>query len=114
MARRQRGHQPDVVRITTAPVSRSADIRHREVRYVVSMVIRTLCFVAAIIVGPGLGLHWLMWVLIAASFFLPYIAVVMANSASPMIDEPDLEPPRPQFPVLRAPEQHRPDDGQDP
>jgi hypothetical protein len=31
-----------------------------------------------------------------------------------MIDEPDLEPPRPQFPELRAPEQHRPDDGQDP
>ncbi|HET9499363.1 MAG TPA: DUF3099 domain-containing protein [Marmoricola sp.] len=107
MARRQRRHDPDVVRITTAPVSRRADIRHREVRYVVSMTIRTLCFIGAVVAGPGFGLHWLMWVLIAASFFLPYIAVVMANTASPMIGA-DLDEPVHQFPELEHPDRKDP------
>jgi hypothetical protein len=66
----------DAVRITTAPTSRAADIRRRQRRYVISMTIRTVCFVAAVAVGPG----WLRWVLIAAALFLPYVAVVMANA----------------------------------
>jgi hypothetical protein len=55
---------------------------HRQKRYMISMGIRTLCFVAAVVVGPG----WLRWVLVAGAFVLPYIAVVMANSASPRIE----------------------------
>ena len=63
------------VSITSARISKSADIRTREVRYLISMGIRTACFVAAIIVdGP------LRWILIAAAFVLPYFAVVMANA----------------------------------
>ena len=66
----------DAVRITTAPARRSADIAARQRRYAISMTIRTICFVAAVAVGPG----WLRWVLIAAAIFLPYVAVVMANA----------------------------------
>ena len=78
----RRAHGAEVVRITTAPESPGQDMAHRQKRYMISMGIRTLCFVGAIAVGQG----WLRWVLVAAAFVLPYIAVVMANSASPRID----------------------------
>jgi len=70
--------EPEAVRITTAPRSRRDDIAGRQRRYVISMTIRTVSFVAAVLVGPG----WLRWVLIAAALLLPYIAVVMANAAT--------------------------------
>ena len=53
------------------------------------MAIRTLCFVGAVMVGPG----WLRWVLVVGAFILPYVAVVMANSASPRIEGADLVQP---------------------
>jgi hypothetical protein len=65
----------DPVRITTASRPRSEDIRGREKRYLISMGIRTLCFILAVVF---MG-HWVMWVLLAASFFLPTIAVIVAN-----------------------------------
>jgi hypothetical protein len=58
---------------------------HRQKRYIISMSIRTICFVAAIVVGPG----WFRWVLVAGAFVLPYVAVVMANSASPRVPGTD-------------------------
>jgi hypothetical protein len=81
MARDQHADR-GAVRITTASASREKDIAARQRRYVISMTIRTLCFVAAIVVGPGV----LRWVLIAAALVLPYIAVVMANAASSKSD----------------------------
>jgi hypothetical protein len=71
------------VRITTAAASRDDDIRARQRRYLFSMGIRTVCFVAAVIVGEG----WVMWVLIVAALLLPYVAVVMANAASSKSDD---------------------------
>jgi hypothetical protein len=82
MVSRRRAHGAEVVRITTAPETPGQDMAHRQKRYMISMGIRTLCFVGAIAVGQG----WLRWVLVAAAFVLPYIAVVMANSASPRVD----------------------------
>jgi hypothetical protein len=72
----------DAVRITTASSSASEDIARRQRRYVFSMSLRTLCFVGAILVGPG----WLRWVLVAGALLLPYVAVVMANAASTRSD----------------------------
>ncbi|MGB0099366.1 MAG: DUF3099 domain-containing protein [Nocardioides sp.] len=86
MARDLHRKQVEPVRITTASTSPQADISARQRRYVISMTIRTLCFVAAIVVGPG----WLRWVLIAAAVLLPYVAVVMANAASSRSDGFDL------------------------
>ena len=82
MAGLRRAHGADAVRITTAPESPEREMAHRQKRYMISMAIRTACFVAAIAVGPG----WLRWVLVAGAFLLPYVAVVMANSASPRIE----------------------------
>ena len=53
------------------------------------MSIRTLCFVGAVLVGD----NWFRWVLVAGAFILPYIAVVMANSAAPRLEGADLVAP---------------------
>ncbi|MGH3471978.1 MAG: DUF3099 domain-containing protein [Nocardioidaceae bacterium] len=69
-------HQDSRVTITSARSGHSADIRRREIRYLFSMGVRTLCFIAAILTqGP------IRWVLVAAALVLPYIAVVVANAS---------------------------------
>ena len=70
------------VRITTAATSRDDDIARRQRRYVLSMGLRTVCFVGAII-AEG----WLRWVLVAAALLLPYVAVVMANAVTTKSDD---------------------------
>lgn len=76
MAQQQR-RDDAAVRITSAAPGRAEGIAAREKRYLISMGIRVLCFVGAIAVGPG----WVRWVLIVGAVFLPYVAVVMANTA---------------------------------
>jgi hypothetical protein len=72
--------ESEPVRITSAARGHSDDIGARQRRYVVSMTIRTACFLLAVV---SIG-HWFMWVFLAASAFLPYVAVVLANGgASP-------------------------------
>jgi hypothetical protein len=84
--------KPEPIRITTATRSHKQDIALRQRRYLISMTIRTVCFVLAIF---SMG-HWWLWVFVAASFFLPTIAVVVANSHStpdtggPAYFDPDL------------------------
>ncbi len=75
MARRD----PAPVRITTATRSRSDDIGRRQRRYLLSMGVRTVCFVLAVVFRQ---VPIAMWLFIAASFVLPYVAVVMANAGS--------------------------------
>ncbi len=73
--RADRGSEPEVVSISTAPVNREDEIDHRARRYVMQMLIRLVCFIGAVVVdGP------VRWVLIAAAVFLPYFAVVGANA----------------------------------
>ena len=72
--------EPEPIRITTATRSHSDDLRGRQRRYVISMTIRTACFLLCV---ASMG-HWFMWVFLIASFVLPYVAVVIANAgASP-------------------------------
>jgi uncharacterized membrane protein YfcA len=73
------------VRITTASSSRRDDIAARQRRYVLSMGIRTICFVAAIVSALA-GIGWLWPIFIAAALILPYVAVVMANAAASRSD----------------------------
>ena len=75
-----RKEDPDVVRITAAPLNPGQDIARRQGRYLLSMSIRTACFVGAVF---AVGIPWLCGALIAASFVLPFIAVVIANAAAP-------------------------------
>lgn len=72
--------EPEPVRITTAQRSHRDDIAARQRRYLISMGIRTLCFVLTIVT---IG-HWYMWAFLVASLFLPAIAVIIANSNAPM------------------------------
>lgn len=81
------------VRITSAGGPRSADIRSREIRYLASMGVRTACFVLAFFTSGVLR-----WVLVAAAFVLPYVAVVVANAAS----RPDAGGPAPFDPTRLA------------
>ncbi|MEQ7123478.1 DUF3099 domain-containing protein [Actinopolymorpha sp. B11F2] len=71
---RQKVRKP-TFRVTTAPKSLKADVRSREVRYLLSMGVRTVCFVMAFVTQGTLR-----WLLIVAAFILPYIAVVIANA----------------------------------
>lgn len=75
---------PDVIRITGAPHNPSEDIDRRQSRYLLSMSIRTACFIAAVF---AVNIPWLCAALIAASFFLPFVAVVIANAATPRVDQ---------------------------
>jgi Mn2+/Fe2+ NRAMP family transporter len=94
---------PEAIRITSVTQSHSADISARQRRYIISMGVRTVCFLLAVVFAGT----FLMWVFILASFLLPSIAVVMANAQArtdpdPRPDtafdpmRPELEPPPPQ------------------
>lgn len=101
MTARDQRHAPDAVRITTAARSRREEIAARQRRYLYSMAVRTLCFIGAVVVGPG----WLRWVLIVAAIILPYVAVVMANAAWNRTEDAEL----PDAPSVRPELESRPD-----
>jgi hypothetical protein len=66
------------VRITSAHASHSDEIRARETRYLLSMGVRTVCVVLAVVTR---GTEW-MWVFGIGAVVLPYVAVVMANAGA--------------------------------
>lgn len=74
------------IRITTAGRSRADDIAARQKRYIISMSIRTLCFIGAVVAGLA-HIGWLWPILIVAALFLPYVAVVMANNTDRRHDD---------------------------
>ena len=63
-----------VHRVSGVATSLSADVRDRQRRYVMSMGVRTLCFLLAVVTPSP----W-RWVLLSAAVVLPHIAVVVAN-----------------------------------
>ncbi|MDO9379945.1 MAG: DUF3099 domain-containing protein [Nocardioidaceae bacterium] len=81
----------DTVSITSARPGRSVDLRNRQTRYLVSMMIRTICFVLAVVAsGP------LRWIFIFGAVFLPYVAVIFANTSSENgTDDPEVITPEP-------------------
>jgi hypothetical protein len=79
MARPHRAHSEQPIRITTAAASRNADIASREKRYIISMSIRSVCFIGAVVTFIA-GITWAWPILIAGALVLPYVAVVMANA----------------------------------
>lgn len=82
MSTRRKKADP-VVEITSAPTSPYDEIDSRERRYLISMGIRFVCFIGAVILFQ---FSWIAaTVLLLASFLLPMVAVVIANSASPRV-----------------------------
>lgn len=69
------GDDNDVYEVTAASPPLSEDQSARMRAYTVQMIIRTACFIGAVI-AEG----WLRWVLFGGAMVLPYIAVVLANN----------------------------------
>ncbi len=92
--------EPEPVRITTAAQGHSDDIGHRQRRYLISMLIRTVCFVLAVVFMGT----WLRWVFLGGSVFLPFVAVVIAyGGAAPDPGGPDPFLADPDIPRLEGP-----------
>lgn len=91
MTGRRKRHDDHVVEITSAPTNPSDEIAGREKRYLISMGIRTACFLGAV-VAFSTDVVWLGLILLIASFLLPAVAVIMANSASPRIGGTPVDP----------------------
>lgn len=72
-------HEP-VYSVTSAPESLRDDQNERMRRYLLSMGIRTVCFLLSVV--AIVVLHWTIvgWLLVAGAVVLPYVAVVMANA----------------------------------
>lgn len=71
---KHRSAQEPVYQITGARRGVRDDVNLRTRRYLVSMGVRTVCFVLAV-VAQG----WLRWVFIFLAVALPYVSVVFAN-----------------------------------
>lgn len=66
--------------VTTAPQSLREDSEQRIHRYLLTMAIRTTCFVLMVVFDG-----WLRWAFAAGAVFLPYVAVVLANARQPRV-----------------------------
>jgi hypothetical protein len=58
------------------------DVDSRMRRYLISMGVRTACFLGAVAAGG-----WLRWTLIVSALLLPYLAVVLANGGRDRVEE---------------------------
>jgi hypothetical protein len=81
MARSERrsGESP-VQRVTSARESLSVEQSRRTRRYLISMSIRTACFIGCAVAVMLHWTGWLPWAFVAGSVVLPYVAVVAANA----------------------------------
>ena len=65
----------EVFDITSAPKALSADQASRQRRYLISMGIRTVCFILTILLPSPFR-----WIALVGAVTLPYFAVVIANA----------------------------------
>ncbi|RFP70103.1 DUF3099 domain-containing protein, partial [Micrococcus luteus] len=77
-ARAGRGATPEVQGVTTAAAGRSADREARMRVYLVQMLVRTACFLAALFAHG-----WWQLGFILGAVVLPYVAVVRVNNTGP-------------------------------
>ena len=64
-----------LISITNAPIAHSQEQPGRAKRYFISMMIRTACFIGAILTPSPYR-----WFLLIGAVTLPYVAVVIANA----------------------------------
>jgi hypothetical protein len=76
----RRSKEP-VYQITGARPGVRDDVDSRTRRYLVSMGIRTVCFILAVVFSG-----WLRWGFVGAALLLPYLSVVFANSGRERIE----------------------------
>lgn len=68
-----------VYTVTNAPRPMSEDIGYRQRRYLVSMAVRTGCFVGAVLSAIAGAPFWLVALMVVGALFLPYVSVIFAN-----------------------------------
>jgi len=91
-------HPHDVQSVTSAPEARTEDQARRLKRYLITMAIRTACFILLVVVDA-----WYRWIFAAGAVFLPFIAVVAANAVMPRPPSSRvIERARPTRPALLA------------
>jgi hypothetical protein len=83
MERAKRGSK-EVFDVTSAPRGLSGDLAGRQRRYLISMMIRTVCFILTVILPSPYR-----WFALAGAVTLPYIAVVIANAGRETITPGD-------------------------
>jgi hypothetical protein len=66
----------DPILVTTAPISPAEERRNRERRYLITMGVRVLAFIAAIVFATG----WIRVIAVGLALILPWVAVVVANA----------------------------------
>jgi Protein of unknown function (DUF3099) len=62
--------------VTTAGISARDERRARERRYLITMGVRVVAFIAAIVFATG----WVRVIAVALALVLPWVGVVMANA----------------------------------
>lgn len=62
--------------VTTAAQSRREELRRRELKYVLTMSVRVVCFILAATLFHGV----LRWIAMFLALVLPWLAVVVANA----------------------------------
>jgi Flp pilus assembly protein TadB len=62
--------------VTTAPISPADERRGRERRYLITMGVRVVAFIVAIVFATG----WIRVIAVALALVLPWVAVVVANA----------------------------------
>ncbi|MBO2449896.1 DUF3099 domain-containing protein [Actinomadura barringtoniae] len=71
--------QAEVYTVTNAPRPMSEDIGYRQRRYLISMGIRTVCFIGSVITAMAGAPLWIVGLMVVGALFLPYISVIFAN-----------------------------------
>jgi hypothetical protein len=70
-----------VYSVTSAKTGQRDEIGGRERRYVISMAVRTACFIGAVIAWQTVG-AWLGAILFVGALVLPYTSVILANAGT--------------------------------
>ncbi|WP_237700598.1 DUF3099 domain-containing protein [Janibacter sp. HTCC2649] len=79
MSTNRRG-EPTVQSVTSARSAADDDINARMKHYLVTMGVRTGCFVLAFVTQG-----WIRWTCVGLAVVLPYVAVVFANARAPRV-----------------------------
>jgi hypothetical protein len=75
--------EPVVQSVTSAPQSLADEQAARIKRYLLTMGIRTACFILAAVTATNHAAWWVWGSFALAAVVLPYVAVVMANAVNP-------------------------------
>lgn len=97
------------VLITDAAESPDQELRRREIRYVIMMLVRALCLIAGAVIVSTKPPLWGIWLAlcVAGMVVLPWLAVVLANDRPARRRGTPVRPTSTEQPALPAPRDQR-------